>query len=113
MLLLLLAFAAVSQSIICANGQSVKDINTSSGITQQYRQNIIEIIKRRLVNAVNALAAVHRLLNQEQHVQINLLQEAQLRVKLHSMKQVLSSQAKASVMPRLVKRKLQSGKFCY
>jgi hypothetical protein len=31
------------------------------------------------VNVVNELAAIHRLLHQEQHVKINILREAQLR----------------------------------
>lgn len=101
---LLLAFAAASQNTVSANGQSERDTNIPNGITQQYQQNIIENIEKRLLNVVNELAAIHRQLHQEQHaqinflqrhVQINFLQEAQVREKLK------------------IKPKLPLGKFCY
>lgn len=104
LLLLLLALAAASQTTVRANGQLK---------TQQYQQRIQENIEKRLVNAVNDLAAIHRLLHQEQHVHITFLQEAQLRGKLCLMKQVLSSQTKTGGIQRHEKSKLLSGKFCY
>jgi hypothetical protein len=102
LLLLLLAFAAVSLNTIQANGQSKRDTNIANGITQQYRQNIVESIEKRLVNALNDLAAIQGILHQEQHVQISSLRAAQLRHELYLMKQVLFE-----------KRKLLTGKFCY
>lgn len=111
--LLLLAFATVSQNTVNANGQSEMDTNISNGIAQQCQHNIIETIEKRLVNARNELATTHRLLRQEQHVQISLLWEVQLRRGLNLMKQFLSNQTKVNGRQPFETRKLVSGKFCY
>lgn len=109
----MLTFAAASQNTIHANGQSEKDAYISNGVTQQYRQNITEDIEKRLMNAVNDLAAIHCLLHQEQHVRINFLQEEQLRSELYFLKQVLSDQIKVSGMQQFERPKLLFGEFCY
>jgi hypothetical protein len=77
------------------------------------RQNTLEDIQKRFVKVVDDLSAIHRLLHQEQHVQIDIFRQAKLRDVICLMKRVLSSRTKASGMQRLEKPKLLSGKFCF